>query len=153
MQWEVFFYAPEFLQVSFIKYSNFFQYCAPVWMLTLFFKQWYLLVLIDGSIILIRFQHQAKPEQQTTKSTVSIVVVKYRGPILRVTRPALGSYDSNLDQSGMSIQILPEPNTGHVTRLQLYTIFMHNKSIIKILCFLHSFSVIHIIFGWSYRRL
>ena len=30
--------------------------------------------------------------------------------------PALGSYDLNLDQSGTSIQILPEPNAGHVTR-------------------------------------
>ena len=35
--------------------------------------------------------------------------VKYRGPILRVTSPALGSDDSSLDQSAMSIQILPEP--------------------------------------------
>ena len=36
--------------------------------------------------------------------------VKYRGPILHVTSPALGSDDLSLDQSGMSIQILPEPN-------------------------------------------
>ena len=42
--------------------------------------------------------------------------LKYRGPILRVTWPALGSNDLNLDQSGTSIQILPEPNAGHVTR-------------------------------------
>ena len=42
--------------------------------------------------------------------------VKYRGPILRVMWPALGSDDLNLDQSGTSIQILPEPNAGHVTR-------------------------------------
>ena len=36
--------------------------------------------------------------------------VKYRGPILRVMSPALGSNDLSLDQSGTSIQILPEPN-------------------------------------------
>ena len=30
--------------------------------------------------------------------------------------PALGSDDLNLDQSGMSIQILPEPNAADVTR-------------------------------------
>ena len=42
--------------------------------------------------------------------------VKYRGPILRVTSPALGSDDLSLNQSGTSIQILPEPNavTWHV---------------------------------------
>ena len=45
-----------------------------------------------------------------------IKVVKYRGTILRVTWPALGSDDLNLDQSGTSIQILPEPNAGHMTR-------------------------------------
>ena len=43
-------------------------------------------------------------------------MVKYRGPILRVTSPALGSDDLNLDQSGTSIQILPEPNAFQVTR-------------------------------------
>ena len=31
--------------------------------------------------------------------------VKYRGPILRVTWPALGSDDLNIDQVGTSIQI------------------------------------------------
>ena len=41
--------------------------------------------------------------------------LKYRGPILRVTWSALGSNDLNLDQSGTSIQILLEPNAGHVT--------------------------------------
>ena len=41
--------------------------------------------------------------------------LKYRGLILQATWPALGSDDLNLDQSGMSIQILPEPNAGHVT--------------------------------------
>ena len=35
--------------------------------------------------------------------------VKYRGSILLVTSPALGSNDLSLDQSGTSIQILPEP--------------------------------------------
>ena len=35
--------------------------------------------------------------------------LKYRGPILRVTSPALGSDDLTLDQSATSIQILPEP--------------------------------------------
>ena len=36
--------------------------------------------------------------------------LKYRGPIIRVTSPASGSNDLSLDQSGMSIQILLEPN-------------------------------------------
>ena len=39
-------------------------------------------------------------------------MLKYRGPILRVTSPALGSDDLSLDQSGTSIQILHEPNTA-----------------------------------------
>ena len=43
------------------------------------------------------------------------ISTQYRGPILRVTWPASGSDDLNLDQSGTSIQILPEPNAGHVT--------------------------------------
>ena len=34
------------------------------------------------------------------------ILVKYRGPILRVTSQALGSHDSTLDQSATSIQIL-----------------------------------------------
>ena len=50
------------------------------------------------------------------------VTVKYAGQILRVEQPALGSDDSNLDQSGMSTQILPEPNTGHVTLFFSYKI-------------------------------
>ena len=50
-------------------------------------------------------------------------VVKYRGLILRVTRPALGSNDLNLDQSGTSIQILQEPNAGHVTRFLYNYVF------------------------------
>ena len=45
-----------------------------------------------------------------------LATVEYRGPILRITWPALGSADLNLDQSGTSIQILPEPNAGHMTR-------------------------------------
>ena len=32
-----------------------------------------------------------------------------------MTFPALGSNDLNLEQSGTSIQIFPEPNAGHVT--------------------------------------
>ena len=44
------------------------------------------------------------------------ITVKYRGLILCATWPALGSDDLNLDQSAASIQILPEPNAGHVTR-------------------------------------
>ena len=43
-------------------------------------------------------------------------LVKYRGVILHVTSPALGSDDLSLDQSGRSIQILLEPNAGHMTR-------------------------------------
>ena len=42
--------------------------------------------------------------------------LKYRGLISCVTSPALGSDDLSLDQSGTSIQILPEPNAGHMTR-------------------------------------
>ena len=38
-----------------------------------------------------------------------LLQLKYRGPILRVTSPALGSDDLTLDQSPTSIQILPEP--------------------------------------------
>ena len=39
--------------------------------------------------------------------------------ILRVTSPALGSNDLSLNQSGTSIQILPEPNdvTWHISFL------------------------------------
>ena len=50
--------------------------------------------------------------------------VKYRAPTLCVTSPALGSDDLSLDQSGTSIQILPEPNAVHETsffvELRLY---------------------------------
>ena len=41
--------------------------------------------------------------------TGSLFYIKYRGPILCVTSPALGSDDLTLDQSATSIQILPEP--------------------------------------------
>ena len=49
-------------------------------------------------------------------------VIKYRGPILHVMSPALGSDVWNLDQSAMSIQILPEPNavTWHVFFIKLW---------------------------------
>ena len=40
----------------------------------------------------------------------SKTVLKYRGPILHVMSQALGSNDLSLNQSGTSIQILPEPN-------------------------------------------
>ena len=36
--------------------------------------------------------------------------------------PALGSDDLSLEQSGTSIQILPEPNAGRVTRFFFYKI-------------------------------
>ena len=59
-------------------------------------------------------------EKKFTKSLVLVSIsknlrftvfgVKYKGTILRVTSPALGSDDLSLDQSGTSIQILPEPN-------------------------------------------
>ena len=51
----------------------------------------------------------------------SIEWVKYRGPILRETSPALGSNDLKLDQSAMSIQILLEPKlvTWHVFCIKL----------------------------------
>jgi len=52
------------------------------------------------------------------------VLLKSRGPILRVTSSALGSDDLTLDQSATSIQILPEPAlvTWHVffIKLRLY---------------------------------
>ena len=51
--------------------------------------------------------------------SISSELVKYKGPILHGTWPALGSNDLNLDQSGTSIQILPEPNAGHVTHFFL----------------------------------
>ena len=51
--------------------------------------------------------------------------------ILRVTSPALGSNDLSLDQSGMSIQILPEPNavTWHVFFNKITTLFEDNKNL------------------------
>ena len=77
-----------------------------------------------------------RPLYFTTSTCISkdfffrnVFLVKYRGPILRVTSPALGSDDLSLDQSETSIQILPEPNavTSHVffIKLQLYH---HNPS-------------------------
>ena len=39
----------------------------------------------------------------------NVIVERTRGGKVRVTSPALGSDDLSLDQSGMSIQILPEP--------------------------------------------
>ena len=42
--------------------------------------------------------------------------------MLRVTSPALSSDDLNLDQSATSIQILPEANAAHVTRVFFYKI-------------------------------
>ena len=43
-------------------------------------------------------------------SYLELQVLKYRGPILSVTSQALGSDDLGLDQSGTSVQILPEPS-------------------------------------------
>ena len=53
---------------------------------------------------------------QNVIDSLKSIYVKYRGPILRVTSPALGSDDLTLDQSAMSIQILLEPAlvTWHV---------------------------------------
>ena len=42
-------------------------------------------------------------------SVSALQVLKYRGPILHVTSPALGSNYLTLDHSATSIQILPEP--------------------------------------------
>ena len=54
--------------------------------------------------------------------------IKYRGPILCVTSPALGSNDLSLYQSGTSIQILPELNAVRLhiffIRLRLYLVFI-----------------------------
>ena len=68
---------------------------------------------------------QGEPDLHSTGQKILIVfTVKYRGPILCYTWPALGSNYLNLDQSGTSIQVLLEPNTGHVTclfiKLRLY---------------------------------
>ena len=57
---------------------------------------------------------------------------KYRGRILRVTWPALGSNDLNLDQSGTSIQILQEPNAGHVTLFYKITTLTTKKNEISL---------------------
>ena len=48
-------------------------------------------------------------------------MLKYRGPILRVTSQALGSDDLTLDQSATSIQILPEPAlvTWHIVFMKI----------------------------------
>ena len=53
------------------------------------------------------------------KTNERICLLKYIGPILHVTWPALGSDDLNFDQSGMSIQILPEPRDMFFMKLQL----------------------------------
>ena len=58
----------------------------------------------------IFFTENAKKGMPSSVNTKQSKYVKYRGPILRVTSLALGSDDLNLDQSAMSIQILPEPN-------------------------------------------
>ena len=47
--------------------------------------------------------------KDNTRFTNRETPLKYRGPILHVTSPALGSDDLTLDQSATSIQILPEP--------------------------------------------
>ena len=64
--------------------------------------------------------------------------VKYRGPILYVTSPVLGSDDLSLDQSGTSIQILIEPNavTWHV----FYKLFFRPS--FRLLCLLKSLECI-----------
>ena len=54
-------------------------------------------------------------------------LLKYRESILHVTWPALGSNDLNLDQSGTSIQILLEPNAGHMTLFNKITTLIKIK--------------------------
>ena len=64
----------------------------------------------------------AQPRHSRPKPSVA-AIIKYRGPILRVTWSALGSNDLSLDQSATSIQILREPVlvTWHVfIKLRLY---------------------------------
>ena len=71
------------------------------------------------------------------KANHNVRKIKYRGPILRVMSPALGSDDLSLDQSGTSIQILPEPNavTWHVfykiTTLRISSLWSLKLSIIE----------------------
>ena len=51
---------------------------------------------------------------------VGDIVIKYRGPILRVTSPETGSDDMSLDQSETSIQILPWSRDTFLIKLRLY---------------------------------
>ena len=46
--------------------------------------------------------------------------IRYRGSILRVKSPALGSDDSSLDQSATSIQILLQSRDTFLIKLRLY---------------------------------
>ena len=47
--------------------------------------------------------------------------INYRGQILHVTSPETGSDDKSLDQSEMSIQILPQSRDTFLIKLRLYT--------------------------------
>ena len=53
-------------------------------------------------------------------------MLKYRGLILCVTSPALGSDELSLDQ-GTSIQILLEPNAVHVTRFFFIKLWLYHR--------------------------
>ena len=55
-------------------------------------------------------------------SVSALQVLKYRGPILHVMSPALGSDDSSLDQSATSIQILLWSRDTFLIKLRLYDI-------------------------------
>ena len=54
---------------------------------------------------------------QKVKLLFLISLVKYRGQILRVTSPALGSNDWNLNQSATRIQVLVWSRDNDVTSM------------------------------------
>ena len=68
--------------------------------------------LFKGGLYLRKYG--IRPMTIASRSELSCIelwnVLKYTGPILRVTSPALGSNYLSLDQSGTRSQILPEPN-------------------------------------------
>ena len=81
-------------------YLKLFQFINRAKFLLWFMKIWNLFVL---------FKTFMNHNKDNTRFTNRETPLKYRGPILHVTSPALGSDDLTLDQSATSIQILPEP--------------------------------------------
>ena len=84
-------------------------------------REWKLNFLVCSSAFWLNLKPILLRSFQPYKATLQYQKVKYRGLILRVMWPALGSYDLNLDQSGTSIQTLLEPKAGHVTHFYKIT--------------------------------